>query len=169
MAARTPPTLEDACRAGAGRVLGFGSVARGDATPRSDIDLVAIHASLDDLGCSVCRGRLEGTLSWDALQASRYRVDVLAADAPTWAARQRLRCTLETAIAPATVKLFDRLDPAQIDWDKPTERPLTVLGEVQDRCEALCSALVLWRSTTAPRPDAPLPGDRGTQARTMRA
>ena len=48
------PTIEDARRAaealaaaGVGRVVLFGSVARGAATERSDIDLVAIYDDID--------------------------------------------------------------------------------------------------------------------------
>ena len=40
--------------AGVDRVLVFGSVVRGDATPRSDIVEVAVDASLGGLGCCIC-------------------------------------------------------------------------------------------------------------------
>ena len=136
----TPATIHDARRAaealwreGVGRVLVFGSVARGEVRRFSDIDLVAVLASADDLGYDICHGRLQDRLSRAAEKTVEHLVDLVATDAPTWAARSRLRFTLESAIAADAIELFDRLDPAEIDWDKPTELPLTPLGEAHRR------------------------------------
>ena len=67
------PTVADARRAaevpadaGAGRVLLYGSVASGEQTPDSDIDLVAVF---DDLGDYADRWRRKGTLAEAARKA----------------------------------------------------------------------------------------------------
>ncbi|WP_419932243.1 nucleotidyltransferase family protein [Candidatus Poriferisodalis sp.] len=148
-----PPTIDDARRAaealwreGVGRVLVFGSVARGDTRRYSDIDLLAVLASADDLDCDVCHGRFQNDLSYAAQEAVGYRVDVVATDAPTWAARSPLPFALESAIAADAVELFDRLDPSEIDWDKQIELPLTALGEALLRLESLGLTLGRWWS-----------------------
>ena len=148
-----PPTMDDARRAaealwreGVGRVLVFGSVARGDTRRYSDIDLLAVLASAPDLDCDVCHGRFQSSLGSAAKEAVGRDVDVVATDAPTWAARSRLGFTLESVIAAEAVELFDRLDAAEIDWDKQIELPLTVLGEALWRLEDVGLTVGRWRS-----------------------
>ena len=67
--------------ADAREVLAFGSVARGDADPHSDIDLVVI---LDDLEYRRRRDAAEA-LEKLAAGATGQRVDVWLTDAPEWA------------------------------------------------------------------------------------
>ena len=93
------PTLADAERAaaalvgaGVGRVVLFGSVARGDATERSDIDLVAIFDDLDygerwERRCELMRL---------AADAAGHSVDVSVTDRAEWAMRtSRVRTSFE--------------------------------------------------------------------------
>lgn len=91
MSARTMvPCRADAERAaaaladvGVSRVVLFGSVARGEATERSDIDLAAIYDDLDYRTCSV---RVQ-ELSSLASAAAGHPVEVFLTDRPEWKVR----------------------------------------------------------------------------------
>ncbi len=86
------PSVVDARRAaealldeGAEEVFLYGSVARGEATSGSDIDLVAMFADIDyseryELTCRLEKAALEAV-------ARRWPVQVLATDRPEWKAR----------------------------------------------------------------------------------
>ena len=116
------PTVADARRAaevladaGASRVLLYGSVARGEQTPDSDIDLVAVF---DDLGDYADRWRLKGALTEAARQACGWPVQVRVTDRPEWQIRsEHLRWTLERRIAPEVVPLVERPEVG-VDWGK---------------------------------------------------
>ena len=84
---RAAPTFEDARRAaqalvdvGVGEVWLYGSVARGESEPGSDIDLVAV---LDDLEYRQ-RLRVKSELQEVARSACGRRVEVLATDRAEW-------------------------------------------------------------------------------------
>lgn len=68
---------------GAGRVVLFGSVARGDATEHSDIDLVAIYDDIDYSKRQAIAVPAEAT----ATEAAGCSVDVLVTDRPEWKMR----------------------------------------------------------------------------------
>lgn len=172
--ALSPPTMDEACRAaealwreGVGRVLVFGSVARGNTGRYSDIDLLAVLASAPDMDCDICSSRFQNNLGSVAKDAAGCDVDVVATDAPTWAARSRLSFTLESVIAAEAVELFDRLDPADIDWDKEIELPLTALGEALWRLEDLGLTLGRWRSIERFHRLDDTPDDGRSSARTV--
>ena len=131
------PTVADARRAaevlaaaGAGRVLLYGSVARGEQTPESDIDLVAIF---DDLGDYADRWRRRSTLREEARQACGWPVEVLVTDRPEWRIRsERLRSTLERRIAPQVVPLVERPEVG-VDWGKEIGMADSDAGEALNR------------------------------------
>ncbi len=81
---------------GAGKVLLFGSVARGEASEESDIDLVAIY---DDLDYEERFAR-KRELSKLARETIGCPVDVLVTDRPEWKIRtQEVVTSLESRIA----------------------------------------------------------------------
>ena len=131
------PTIADArlaaevlADAGAGRVLLYGSVARGQQTPDSDIDLVAIF---DDLGDYADRWRLKGALAEAAREACGWPVQVKVTDRPEWRIRsERLRWTLERRIAPEVVPLVERPEVG-VDWGKEIGMADSDAGEALDR------------------------------------
>ena len=143
-----PPTKGEARRAaeelaaaGACRVLLFGSVARGDAQPDSDIDLVAVF---DDIDYSRRRS-LSVNLSERAEAASGRSVEVIVTDWPEWRRRiNGVSSSFEAAIAPHAVALMER--PAQaVRWDKEIGLPDTnqteALGRLDEAAKALHSML----------------------------
>ena len=105
--------------AGVSRVVLFGSVARGEATGRSDIDLVAIYDDMDYAE----RAALERELSALAGGEAGRRVDVLATDRPEWKMRsERLSTSLESWIDRDGVVLADR-GAGEVDWGKEMVAP----------------------------------------------
>lgn len=142
------PTLSDAKRAGAqlvkagaSRVLLFGSVANGEARLRSDIDLVAIFDDID------YRDRLAMQLSLQAAaeDAAGRRVEVLVTDWPEWRCRtERVTASFEAAVAADAVVLFDR-EPGEVAWDKeiglPDDNKKEALEKLTEAWHALTSVL----------------------------
>ena len=125
-------------RAGAGRVLLFGSVARGAATERSDIDLVAIY---DDLDYSV-RTKRRCALESRARAATGWCVDVMVTDAPEWAVRTtKVPCSVETRIAGYAVELADVGSHARINWDKEIGLPADPIAELETRFGDMSAAI----------------------------
>lgn len=124
---RAVPSVADARRAaltlvtaGAGRVVLFGSVARGEATERSDIDLVAIY---DDIDYSH-RGHIADRLTTAAAAAAGYPVDVLVTDRPEWRMRTtRVRTSLEARARRSGLVLADRDAGTTVEWGKEMVMP----------------------------------------------
>ena len=125
--------------AGAGRVLLFGSVARGSATVDSDIDLVAIF---DDIDYSE-RHRIRSALCEAAESAVERPVEVFVTDRAEWDRRTReVSASFEAGIAPTAVVLVDR--PAGVvRWDKeiglPDNNTDEALGHLDEAGKALHS------------------------------
>lgn len=135
--------------AGAGRVLLFGSLARGHATERSDIDLVAIYDDLDYAE----RGKRRCALEARARAASGYRVDVMVTDAPEWAVRTaRVPCSVEARIASYALELADAGDHDGIDWDKEIGLPSDSIAELQSRFTDMSDAIAALTNQLQPAP-----------------
>lgn len=141
------PTMADARRAaealaeeGAARVVVFGSVASGEATEGSDIDLIAIY---DDIDYSK-RRELAAPARSAAGSAAGFRVDVIVTDRPEWRMRTtRVRTSLEARAARTGTVLLDR-QAGTVYWDKEMVMPtddyreaLYRLGHVGDALEDL--------------------------------
>ena len=119
----TAPTLDDARRAaqalaeaGVGEVWLYGSVARGESEPGSDIDLVAV---LDDLEYRR-RLRTKGELQEVAREASGLRVEVLVTDRAEWRIqREQVSASFISAIS-CDLQLLEcrSTAPADVDWGK---------------------------------------------------
>ena len=124
--------------AGAGRVLLFGSVARGDAGDGSDIDLVAIF---DDLGEYGGRARRRCALEAKAAAAAGCPVDVVVTDAAEWAVRTaEVPCSAEARIADGAVELVSADRHAEIDWSKEIGLPSNPTAELASRFEEMYNA-----------------------------
>ncbi len=116
------PTIEDAKAAGraltgvgAREVLVFGSVARGDAVPHSDIDLVVILDDLDYLH----RRRAASELKGLAGAAAGHHVDLWLTDVPEWAAQNQRAASFAAAIRNDLVAVASGpSDDRAVRWDK---------------------------------------------------
>ena len=118
---RVSPSVADAERAaavlavaGVSQVMLFGSVALGEQTPGSDIDLVAIYDDLDYQQ----RHSLEASLGAAATEAAGYRVEVLVTDRPEWERRtSSLETSMERHIASYGRLLVDQ-PPGEVNHSK---------------------------------------------------
>lgn len=134
--------------AGAGRVLVFGSVARGEATDGSDIDLVAIF---DDLGDYSTRANRRCALEAKARKAAGCPVDVMVTDAPEWAVRTtQVPCSVEARVADDAVELADTGSHAGIDWDKEIGLPADPTAELESRFSDMSRALLRLKRLLRP-------------------
>ena len=143
--AAAAPDLDDARRAakalaevGVARVLLHGSVARGDQSRHSDIDLIAVYDHLDYTQRFARRGELERL----ARDASGHPVDVHVTDCSEWAIRTRdVPCSFEARVAPAAVELHNSGHNTAIDWDKEIGLPATPVEELAVRFQNMAAAL----------------------------
>ena len=125
----TTPRFADAQRAadvlaadGARKVLLFGSVARGEATEGSDIDLVAIYDDIDYATRALTTRQLEASAS----AATGFPVSVFVTDQPEWWMRTtQVRTSLEALVAERGIVLVDRKgkQARQVNWDKEMVMP----------------------------------------------
>ena len=105
--------------AGVDCILLFGSVARGDQGPGSDIDLLAVYDDLDYTQRFALRHQLEDLAS----EAAGCEVQVSPTDRVEWRHRsQFLRTTSERLIAADAITIYDR-GPGRISWDKEIGLP----------------------------------------------
>ena len=119
--------------AGVNCVLLYGSVARGDQAPGSDIDLLAVYDDLDYTQRPKLRDRLEKLAS----QAAGFDVQVSPTDRPEWRHRSELmRTTFERGVAAEIVILFDH-EPVDVTWNKQIGLPSM---DIQEAIKSLWNA-----------------------------
>ena len=125
-----PPTVTDARRAaealvlsGAEEVLLFGSLARGEETEQSDIDLVAVFADID----YGRRRELSLRLEEAARRAVGHRpVQVMVTDRPEWRNRlANVSASFEAAISNDTVVIAESPGRGPVRWDKEMVLPMS--------------------------------------------
>ena len=166
------PTMVDARRAaeeliaaGAGRVLLFGSLARGEQRGASDIDLVAVYDDLDYAE----RARRRCALERRARSATGFDVDVMVTDLPEWTVRtEQVPASVEARIAAESICLADSDRHGSIDWSKEVGLPDTPTAELEARYTDMSNALhrlTRWLPPTLEEQDAV----RDADAETLRA
>ena len=141
---RFVPTLAEAERAakvvagaGAGRVLLFGSVARGKAHYHSDIDLMVI---LDDLDYAA-RWDIARELEGLARAEVDCSVDVHLTDRPEWRMRtEQVVTSFENRVKGHALVMVDR-EPGEVDWDKEMVMPTSDYEEAVERLRKVANAL----------------------------
>lgn len=115
--------------AGAEEVLVFGSVARGTASPDSDIDLLVIFGNIDYAE----RSRIEEDLRAAAAAAlaaeqaaEGWPVGVLATDWPEWRQRcRRVPASLEATIERDVISVATAPRRTRPNWSKPMIKPMS--------------------------------------------
>lgn len=140
MAEVKAPTMSDARRAAdaiararpdVALVMLFGSVARGEATEDSDIDLAVV---LDDLGDYLDRRDIQLQIAETAERAAACSVDVYLSDLPEWKVRtERVSSSMEAGLAPDLIPLVNLPLKRPPDWGKPMQRPADNIAEAATR------------------------------------
>lgn len=111
----------------------FGSLARGEATVGSDIDLLVVFHDMDYQD----RKRLAGHCR-SAARCAGHEVSVITTDAHEWYLRSRLATTLERAIAADLQSLYVSDDPTTVvrhEKETQIDKPTSDLGEAYNRIE----------------------------------
>ena len=123
--------------AGVTQVLLFGSLARGEATEQSDIDLVAVFDDLDYTERAAMRAELKEL----ARTASGHWVDMHVTDRPEWRIRtERVLTSFERRIAAHAVPLRDT-PPGDVSWHKEIGLPTSDAQEAEARLRDTGKAL----------------------------
>ena len=135
-AAASCPVLRDAetaaaavgsARADVARIMLFGSVARGQATHCSDIDLVVL---IDDLGDYRRRDEIKDQLTDAAQAAVGHPVHIHLSDLPEWRARtEKVSASFEASLTGQLLPLLSRGPRRPPDWGKPMTMPDNNLAE----------------------------------------
>ncbi len=156
--AQTLPTADHARAAaealqaeGTAMVLLHGSVARGDARPGSDVDLVAVFDDIDYTDRYPLRWRLEAKCS----AAAGVPVEVHVTDRPEWKHRtEQVPSSFEAAIAVNALTLHERApQTAAVDWGKEIGMPDSNLDEALERLNDVRQALGSMTAACRPRDD----------------
>ncbi len=138
------PTVADAERAaqaladtGAGCILLFGSVARGDAHRYSDLDLMVIYDDLDYYR----RHEITARLARLASSTVECAVDIHVTDWPEWKMRtEKVRTSFESRVKRQGVVLVEN-QPAKVDWEKEMVMPRSDYEESVERLSHMGRAL----------------------------
>ena len=165
---KQPPTVSDAAAAVAEQVpevvkIGlFGSVARGDASLHSDIDLLVV---VEDLDYPADRPRLAGEVRSTARRATPFPVGAVVTDVTEWARRSSLRTTIEREISRGLLTLYDNGAERRLSvaWEKAMEKASTDLGEAYVRLGEAAAAYrgaLRWLTPSSAENKARRAGDR---------
>lgn len=116
-----------AARADVAQIMLFGSVARGQATTDSDIDLVVL---IDDLGDYRNRDEIKDQLTDAAEAVAGHPVHVHLSDLPEWRTRtEQVSASFEASLTDQLLPLLSREPRRPPDWGKPMTMPDNNLAE----------------------------------------
>lgn len=123
--------------AGVSKVMLFGSLARGEATDRSDIDLAAIYDDLDYTERFTRKAELSSLVEAEA----DHPVDLVVTDRPEWKIRsEQVPTSLESWVEADGVVLADR-GAGRVDWEKEMVMPTNVREAAASRLREVSNAL----------------------------
>ena len=134
------------------RICLYGSVARGEATPESDVDLLVVFDDIDYSErkriASRCRSALD-----DARSGIDHRVSVVVTDTREWSARSELFTSFERAISTDLVDLHQSKEPViRMNKDKAMDKPTSDLDEAYKRLHEAWVAYDRANGSFLPRP-----------------
>lgn len=116
-----------AARADVTQIMLFGSVARGQASEGSDIDLVVL---IDDLGDYRNRDEIKDQLTDAAEAVTGHPVHVHLSDLPEWRTRtKKVPASFEASLIDQLLPLLNREPRRPPDWGKPMTMPDNNLAE----------------------------------------
>lgn len=151
------PSVEDARAAAAAvgavdrlvRVALFGSVARGEATERSDIDLLVVFDDIDYEQRTRHLCEIRAAVGACGL-SDGVKVNPKVTDVSEWAQRVAMNTSFERSISVDLIDLWTRVAPAA-DLGKPMAKETTDLNEAGDRLtDAAAAAYELAMLLSAP-------------------
>lgn len=136
------PTVETAAAAaeaiaqsvpGVRRICLYGSVARGEAGPDSDIDLLVVFDDLDYAKRKQIAGQCLNA-AYDVSIVGEHRVSIVASDAAEWEIRSNLLTSFERAISDDLVEMHRSHAPisASNGEVKMTNKPVSDLDEAYE-------------------------------------
>ena len=129
--ARRAAEAIDAERTDVARVMLFGSTARGEADPDSDIDLVVV---VNDLGDYWHRRQVKAELASAAKRVTSRRLDLHITDRPEWKLRTEcVPASFEASLSGDLVTLIENFPLDEPDWGKPMMKPTSNLAEAAVR------------------------------------
>lgn len=118
------------------RVMLFGSLARGQVSPESDIDLVVV---VDDLGDYSTRYNLQRDMAKTARGSAGHHVDVHLTDLAEWTCRsETVTASFEASLIDHAVVMLERHPIANPDWSKIMIKPTTNLEEAAVKHTDMC-------------------------------
>ena len=134
------------------RICLYGSVARGEATPESDVDLLIVFDDIDYAErkriASRCRSALD-----DARSGIDHRVSVVVTDTREWSTRSELFTSFERAISADLVDLHQSKEPViRMNKDKAMDKPTSDLDEAYKRLHEAWVAYDRANGSFLPRP-----------------
>ena len=134
------------------RICLYGSVARGEATPESDVDLLVVFDDIDYSErkriASRCRSALD-----DARSGIDHRVSVVVTDTREWSVRSELFTSFERAISTDLVYLHQSKEPVvYLKKDKAMDEPVSDLDEAYKRLHEAWVAYDRANGSFLPRP-----------------
>ena len=118
------------------RVMLFGSLARGQVSPESDIDLVVV---VDDLGDYSTRYNLQRDMAKAARGSAGHHVDIHLTDLAEWACRsETVTASFEASLIDHAVVMLERHPISNPDWSKIMTKPTTNLEEAAVKQTDMC-------------------------------
>lgn len=133
------------------RICLYGSVARGEATPASDVDLLVVFDDIDYSERKRIASRCQSALD-DARSGIDHRVSVVVTDTREWSARSELFTSFERAISTDLVDLHQSKEPViRMNKDKAME-PTSDLDEAYKRLHEAWVAYDRANASFLPRP-----------------
>ena len=137
---------------GVRRICLYGSVARGEARPDSDIDLLAVFDGIDYAERKRIAGRCRAAANF-APGSAGCRIRIIATDTAEWEIRSNLLTSFERAISDDLVELHRSDAPVSTlnGAGKMTDQPVSDLGEAYAMVNAIRIAYDRANATLLPQ------------------
>ena len=137
---------------GVRRICLYGSVARGEARPDSDIDLLAIFDGIDYAERKQIAGQCRAAADF-APGSAGHRIRIIATDTAEWEIRSNLLTSFERAISEDLMELHQSDAPVSTlnGVGKMTDQPVSDLGEAYAMVNAIRIAYDRANATLLPQ------------------
>ena len=136
------------------RICLYGSVARGEARPDSDIDLLVVFDDIDYVERKRIAGRCRGAADAAPSSAGR-RINIIATDTAEWEIRSNLKTSFERAISADLMELHRSEEPIRRSdgSHKMTDKPVSRLDEAYATLKSIHIAYERANTAFLPQPE----------------